>query len=70
MPEPDVGRQNAAQHADGGRFARPVGAEEPEDLAAVHLEADVTDRHETAEPLDQIADHNGLVGGPGDGDRG
>ena len=30
-----AGRENAAEHADGGRFARPVGPEEAENLAPI-----------------------------------
>ena len=41
-----AGRENAAEHADGGRFARPVGPQETEDFAPVDLEADAIDGHE------------------------
>ncbi len=33
-------RQQPAQHAEGGGLARAVGSEQPEDLAAAHLEVD------------------------------
>ena len=45
--------QEAAQHADGRRFARAVGAEEADDLAPPRLEAHVVDGDEIAEALDE-----------------
>ena len=36
---PAVGVKHAAEHADGGRLARPVGAQEAEDLAACRRRA-------------------------------
>ena len=46
--------QQAAQHADDGRFAGAVRPEEAHDLAAPDAKADVIDRDEGAEALDQI----------------
>ena len=56
-----AGGENAAEHADGGRFAGPVGSQETEDFALGHLEADVIDGHETAEPLFQVFGHHGEI---------
>ena len=48
-------RQQAAQHAKGGGFASAVRAQQAEDLAPPHLEADVLDRVKLAETtLDPI----------------
>ena len=63
MPQVDAGhaqraaggRQQAAEHAKGRRLAGAVGAEQAEDLAALHLEADVIDRGEVAELAHQVA---------------
>jgi hypothetical protein len=33
-----VGLEYAQDHVDGGRFAGPVGAEEPDDLPAAYVE--------------------------------
>ena len=48
----------ASQDAHGGGFARPVGAEEADDLAGRHVEADVADRGIVAIVFRQIADVN------------
>ena len=48
-------RQQAAQHADGRGLAGAVAAEEAEDLAAPHVEADAIDGDELAEAARQIA---------------
>ena len=48
-------RQQAAQHADGGGFARAVGAEEAEDFAAADVELTSIHGDEIAEALDQVA---------------
>ena len=49
-------REQAAEHAEGRRFARPVRPEQTEHLAAPNLEADVIDGGEGAELPDQIID--------------
>ena len=55
-------RQQTAQHAKRGGLAGAVGAEQAEDLAAVHLEVDVIDRGEGAEFLHQLPHpHRGLT---------
>ncbi len=54
-------RQQAAEHAEGGRLAGAVGAEQAEDLAGLDLEADVVDGGEGAELAHQIADLDGVV---------
>ena len=56
-----AGAEDAAEHADGGRLARPVRAQEAEDLALLDLEADAIDGHEVAEPLFQVVDHDGGI---------
>src|SRR5690606_7008893 len=48
--------EQAADHADGGRLAGSVGAEEANDLAAPHREIDVVDRRLAAEALGEAAD--------------
>ncbi len=53
---PSLGREQAAEHADGGRLARAVGAEVAEDLARRHLERDVVHRGEGAEAAGQPVD--------------
>jgi hypothetical protein len=50
-----VGREQAAQHADGGGLARAVGAEEAEDRAAPDLHRQVADDHSPAERFGQAA---------------
>ena len=47
-------RQEAGQHLDGRRLAAAVRAEEPEDLAAFDLEADMVDRGEVPEAAREI----------------
>ncbi len=46
--------EQSAQNADGGRFARAVGAEKAEDLARPHFERHVIHGDEFAEAFDQI----------------
>ena len=46
--------QQAAQHADDGRFAGAVRADEAHDLAGADAKADVIDRDEGAEAFDQV----------------
>src|SRR5690606_13238509 len=48
-------REQAAQHADGGRLARSIGPEEAVDMPAWHGEVDVVDRDEAAEAPRQAA---------------
>src|SRR5438093_222129 len=47
-------RDERAEEAQGGRFARAIGAEEAEDLALVHVEIDAVHRGEVAESLGQL----------------
>ena len=51
-----VGRQQAAQHADGRRLARAVRAEEADDLALGDRHRDMVDDGLVAEALDQSAE--------------
>ena len=53
-PRAAVGREQAAQHADGRRLAAAVGAEKAADLAARDLQAQALDHLEVAEALAQI----------------
>ena len=46
---------DAGDAFDEGRFARPVVAEKPDDLAAGNVEADVVDSDEAAEDFRQAA---------------
>ncbi len=57
-------RQKTGEHLHGGGLAAAVGADEPEDLAALDVEADTVDCREVAEAAGQVArsDH-GLVAG-------
>ena len=51
--------QQAAEHLDGGRLARAVGAEQAVDLAVTDLQVDALDRLEVAEGLTQDARADG-----------
>jgi len=55
----DARLEQPAQHLDGGGLARPVGAEEPVDLAGPHLQVHVVHRVERAEALAQPARADG-----------
>jgi hypothetical protein len=55
---PAGGRQQAAEHAEGGGLARAVGAEQTEDLAPRHLEGGAGDSGEVAKLAYQIAHHD------------
>ena len=55
VPRALVGREQAAQHADGRGLAAAVGAEKAADLAALDLDADMVDHRARAEALDQAA---------------
>ena len=59
---PDVGRQQTAHHAEGGRFSGAVRSQQAEDLAAPDGEADPVGRSEVSEFARQLDgfDH-GLV---------
>ena len=57
-PFPRRRDEEAAQHPDGGRFPRPVGAEEAEDLPLADREAHVPDGDEVAEPFREPPDGN------------
>ncbi len=56
-----VGRQQPAQHAQGGGLAGAVGAEEAVDLAAAHAHRQVAHDHLAAEGLGQPLDLDGDV---------
>ena len=65
---PFRGARQAAQHAEGGGFARPVGTEQAEDTARLHLETDVVRRHEISETFRQpLGPDDGRGGGEGHG---
>jgi hypothetical protein len=53
-PASAIGREQAAQHADGGGFAAAVGAEKAADLAFGNLQAEPIDHSMRAEALAQI----------------
>ena len=53
---PGARPQQAAQHADDGRLAGAVRADEAHDFAAGDAKAHMIDGGEVAEPLDQIFD--------------
>ena len=59
VPVPLVGRKDAAQHADGGRFAGTVGPEKTEDLPLLDLEADLVHGDEVAELLGDVRESDG-----------
>ncbi len=53
---PRVGAAQSFQTFDGGGLARPVGAEDPEDLALLHAEGDPVQDHALVVPLTEIGD--------------
>ncbi|KAG1592198.1 hypothetical protein G6F46_014533 [Rhizopus delemar] len=56
--------QQAAQHADGGRLARAVRAEEAVDLAARHGQVDIVHGQQIAEaPGQALRMHGNVVAG-------
>ena len=62
--EPPVGCDERAEHVDRGRLAGAVRAEEPEDLAAGHLEVDRADGFDLAVALGQaLTEIAGATGG-------
>jgi hypothetical protein len=48
-----AGREQGGQHPDRGRLARPVRAQEAEDLALGHLQVHTVDRGQVAEATHQ-----------------
>ena len=54
--------EQPAQHADRRRLAGAVAAQEPEDLALLHVERQIVDRDELAEPAGEMADGDGVHG--------
>jgi hypothetical protein len=59
---PGVGAHEPEQDPDGGGLARPVGSEEPVDLAAAHVQVQLIQGPGAAEGLDQALDpHHALV---------
>src|SRR5581483_3812037 len=56
-------REQAAEHANGGRFPRPIGTEKPEDLAAPYLKGDMVNRRERAKTASEIIGNNERVVG-------
>src|SRR5690606_3454521 len=57
------GREQAAEHADGGRLAGAVGTEKAVDAGARHRQVDVVDGEQVAEALAQAAGADGGLGG-------
>ena len=55
-----AGRDQAERHAQRGRLAGAVGAEEAVHVAGVHVQVDVIDRHNLVVALDQPARPHGL----------
>ena len=53
--------QQTAQHPDGGGFARAVGAEEAEDLAALDVQVDMIHGDEAAEAFHQVVDFDSVI---------
>ena len=53
MPRALVGREQAAQHADGGGLAGAVGPEEAVDRAALHLHRQIAHHRAAVELLGQ-----------------
>ena len=51
---PAVGADEAEEQAEGRRLAGAVGAEESEHLAVGHVEGEVVECDERAEPLRQV----------------
>ena len=62
-PASAVGRQQAAEHADGGGLARAVGTEKAVNLPAPHLKGQVMHHHARAERLGQARHIDDDVGG-------
>ena len=60
-PLSTAGFKDAAEHADGGRFPRPVGAEKSEDLPLPDVEAHPVHRDEIAEALREVTQGDGVV---------
>jgi len=50
-----AGREQAAKHAEGGGLARPVGAQQAEDLTPAYREIRTLGRHEVTEAPHQTA---------------
>ncbi len=50
-----IGRELPVDHVETGRFPRPVGADQRQELAFADVEADVLDRVHAAESLRQVA---------------
>ncbi len=55
------GRQGSRQHLDGGRLARAVGTEKPEDFPGFNLEGDIIDGAKVLECLHQVGGDDDLV---------
>ena len=53
------GREQRAEHRDGGGLAGSVGTEEAEDLGLPYLERDVVDRGDLAEVAREVGDPDG-----------
>jgi len=59
------GREQAAQHADGGDFPRPFGPRKAEDLAAAHGKRKAGDGFERCEVLLEVLHLDPRLGGLG-----
>jgi hypothetical protein len=53
--------EDVHQHADGGGLARAVRAEQTEEVAPVHLKADVIHGDEAVVGLDELVNDNGGI---------
>jgi len=60
-----IGREQPAQHADGGGLAASVGAQEAADLAAPYPDVDAVDDGAVAKGLAQALDFDGVGAGFG-----
>jgi len=54
MAAAGAGRDNAAEHTDGGGFAGPVGPQESEDFSGSHGKRNPINRHKLTESFFQF----------------
>src|SRR5512143_3422704 len=57
-------RAQALEHLDGGRLARPIGTEHPEDLTPRDLEGDPVDGFDVAVVLLEVGNPDDQLSGP------
>ncbi len=55
------GQQQPAQHADGGGFARAVGSQESENLAAADVEIHMVHGDKVAEAFHELANFDSVI---------